>query len=252
MKSALIKSKFADPTLLLPGYIFVGNRDTVIEHAYQLLLQTLCPTNGCHTCTDCILIKKNQHHALLWLKPEKYYTLEHLAPIAQTAAFALELDTHFFFVIEDADLLTPACSNSLLKTLEEPPTGYHFILLAQRLDALLPTIKSRCVIHQLGSTISPTQHPLFAFLTAPTMPDPLAFMQELDACDPTEPESMNLLDNLLEYFTQEYRNMILNHDTTMPNHTEHALTILKQAFNKPPMPGSSKLFWKNIFLKLYR
>jgi DNA polymerase-3 subunit delta' len=248
----MMRSRFPDPTSLLPCYLFVGNRDAVIEHAYQLLLQTLCPVNGCHTCTHCILLKKNQHHALLWLKPEKYYTLDELAPIAQTAAFVLEPDSHFFFVIENADLLTPACANSLLKSLEEPPTGYHFILLAQRLDALLPTIKSRCVIHQLGSTLTQTHHPLFPFFIASTMPDPLAFMQELDTTNPTEPESMSLLDSLLEHFAQEYRQAIISSDTTTHGHTEHALTILKQAFNKPPMPGSSKLFWKNIFLKLYR
>lgn len=247
----MIRFKFPDATALLPGYLFIGNRDATIEHAYQLILQTLCPANGCHTCTNCILLKKNQHHALLWLKPEKYYTLDELAPIAQTAAFALEPDTHFFFVLEDADLLTPACANSLLKTLEEPPLGYHFILLAQRLDALLPTIKSRCVIHHLATQTQNFQHPLFNFLISPTMPDPLAFMQELDICNPTEPESMNLLDSLLEHFAQEYRQAILSSDTTTYDHIEHALTVLKQAFNKPPMPGSSKLFWRDIFLKLY-
>ena len=48
-----------------------------------------------------------------------------------------------------ADFLTEACSNSLLKSVEEPPTGYHFIFLAERLSQILPTIQSRCMIKSL-------------------------------------------------------------------------------------------------------
>jgi DNA polymerase-3 subunit delta' len=38
----------------------------------------------------------------------------------------------------------PESANALLKTLEEPKPQVHFILLAERPDRLLPTIRSRC------------------------------------------------------------------------------------------------------------
>jgi len=47
-------------------------------------------------------------------------------------------------LIYPADALNPAAANALLKTLEEPPPGVQFLLAAHRLDALLPTIRSRC------------------------------------------------------------------------------------------------------------
>lgn len=47
-------------------------------------------------------------------------------------------------LIYPADALNPAAANALLKTLEEPPPGVQFFLGAHRLDALLPTIRSRC------------------------------------------------------------------------------------------------------------
>src|SRR5205823_1504040 len=35
-------------------------------------------------------------------------------------------------------------ANTLLKTLEEPPAGTHFVLVTSRAPSLLPTIRSRC------------------------------------------------------------------------------------------------------------
>ena len=43
-----------------------------------------------------------------------------------------------------AEAMTSESSNALLKMLEEPPAGTLFILVTNHLDALLPTIVSRC------------------------------------------------------------------------------------------------------------
>ncbi|MEJ7713390.1 MAG: DNA polymerase III subunit delta' C-terminal domain-containing protein [Pyrinomonadaceae bacterium] len=47
-------------------------------------------------------------------------------------------------LIEDADRLNDVAANALLKTLEEPPSSSHLILITSRPAALLPTIRSRC------------------------------------------------------------------------------------------------------------
>jgi len=47
-------------------------------------------------------------------------------------------------IVDPADDLEPSASNALLKSLEEPPQGTFFILVAHRLGRLLPTIRSRC------------------------------------------------------------------------------------------------------------
>ncbi len=48
-------------------------------------------------------------------------------------------------LIEDADSMTPQAQNALLKTLEEPSGQAVLLLLAEELDRLLPTIRSRAV-----------------------------------------------------------------------------------------------------------
>jgi DNA polymerase-3 subunit delta' len=47
-------------------------------------------------------------------------------------------------IIEDADKMTEAASNALLKTLEEPSNNSFIILLVKDVQRLLPTIISRC------------------------------------------------------------------------------------------------------------
>jgi DNA polymerase-3 subunit delta' len=49
-------------------------------------------------------------------------------------------------VIRDFDRATPSAANALLKTLEEPPPTVILILTANGVEALLPTIVSRCQV----------------------------------------------------------------------------------------------------------
>ena len=49
------------------------------------------------------------------------------------------------YIIADADLMSVEAQNALLKTIEEPPEYAVIILLTSNIDALLPTIQSRCI-----------------------------------------------------------------------------------------------------------
>ena len=52
------------------------------------------------------------------------------------------------FIVRQADLMSVAAQNALLKTLEEPPRGVTIILLCERPEQMLPTTLSRCwVVH---------------------------------------------------------------------------------------------------------
>jgi len=52
-------------------------------------------------------------------------------------------------IIDPADALNTVTANALLKTLEEPGEGLLFILISHRIDALPPTIRSRCQLYRL-------------------------------------------------------------------------------------------------------
>lgn len=57
---------------------------------------------------------------------------------------AAPLRTHRWILVEDAHRLNGPSANMLLKVLEEPPPGTHFLLVTHRPDAMLQTIRSRC------------------------------------------------------------------------------------------------------------
>lgn len=57
-----------------------------------------------------------------------------------------------FFVISPADAMNEAAQNAFLKTFEEPRDYYHFVLLTEQPNLLLPTIRSRAQIFQLRTT----------------------------------------------------------------------------------------------------
>ncbi len=50
------------------------------------------------------------------------------------------------FIILDAELMSRAAQNALLKTLEEPPPNTYLFLISEHLGALLPTIRSRAQV----------------------------------------------------------------------------------------------------------
>tara|TARA_R110002111_G_scaffold247140_4_gene310160 strand:- start:59312 stop:60367 length:1056 start_codon:yes stop_codon:yes gene_type:complete len=53
-------------------------------------------------------------------------------------------------IIDDADKMNAESANALLKTLEEPTANYLMILIASEMDAILPTIRSRCQLIRFG------------------------------------------------------------------------------------------------------
>ncbi|MGC9454833.1 MAG: ATP-binding protein [Phycisphaerae bacterium] len=54
------------------------------------------------------------------------------------------------FVVLEAELMSQAAQNALLKTLEEPPAGVTIILITDRPELLLATTRSRCATVRFG------------------------------------------------------------------------------------------------------
>jgi DNA polymerase-3 subunit delta' len=78
-------------------------------------------------------------------------------------------------IVRDADELTVSAANALLKTLEEPHAGVHFVLLTSRPNRLLDTVRSRTLAVRFGPLPEPA---LRAILTQHGVePDPAALAQ---------------------------------------------------------------------------
>jgi DNA polymerase-3 subunit delta' len=163
----------------------------------------------------------------------------------------MESNTSFFFIIQKAHVLTAACSNQLLKSIEEPPAGYHFILLADKIDDILPTVRSRCIIKTWHTQSNSTQHQtIIDCFTKKTKVSPSAFASILDASKITEQETKEVIEALLAHWGQQYKKAFIKENMKTADSALQIIEHLKQALIMPPMPGSSKIFWKNLFLQI--
>ncbi len=233
-----------------PAQLWIGPHDGVLHEVEQYLQKKFCAQGGCAVCGTCEQLRKQQHHAASWIMPEKGYTLEDLEVIFETTSLALNEGEQFFFILQKADLLTTSCANRLLKILEEPPRGYHFILLSERSSAILPTIRSRCTITSFFSEHESQAHEkLFSFFKQEAFQDPSDFLKELEASKINEQESAELLDLIIGYWIQQHRMALKNNNDTHQKVSGKKVALFSKALLVLPMPGSSKIFWKNLFVQ---
>lgn len=73
---------------------------------------------------------------------KKDFGVEQIRELISNAKYKTASSRHVF-IIEHAGLLGIESQNTLLKVVEEPPEGTFFILTTNRLQAVLPTIRSR-------------------------------------------------------------------------------------------------------------
>lgn len=233
---------------LNPTSLWIGTPQALDQKLIPFLQKVYCQ-HQCGNCAPCTSIRERQFHLIEWLQPENNYTLEDLEPIFNKIAFALDDDQHFFFVLANAERLTPSCANKLLKVLEEPPTGYHFILCSAYKEALLPTIISRCIIQHYGQeSQKPEHHELLQFFTNASQ-DFIGLYNYLEFNKFPEHQSMILLEKLLDFYLDAHNKALVNNAASLHSYKQ-IITLLEHQMVHPPMPGSNKLFWKNLFLQL--
>ena len=77
-------------------------------------------------------------------KPKKIISVQQIRSLIEQITQHAHLAKNKIIVIKDADKMNINASNALLKTLEEPPENTIFILLADQIESLPITIRSRC------------------------------------------------------------------------------------------------------------
>lgn len=128
-------------TYLLVGPSGIGKKLTAVGLAQALL----CPQSprGCGKCPSCFRVAQGHHEGL------KTVTSQGVQIKIEQAKDVLEflslrsLSGNRVIIIDQAQSLNPQAANALLKTLEEPPEGTFFFLIAPSVAGLLPTIRSR-------------------------------------------------------------------------------------------------------------
>jgi len=83
--------------------------------------------------------------------PQLMIKLGQVRQVIHAAYYRPPTEAKRAFTIFTSSAFMKEAANSLLKVLEEPPENRTIILLAENVHDLLPTIRSRAVIHRLGA-----------------------------------------------------------------------------------------------------
>lgn len=129
------------------AYLFLGAPGSGKGEAALALAQcAICANGGDASCDECIRIRHRTHPDVHWLEPGGVggYLIQQMRDLLDDVPLAPVRGRSKVYIIQEAALLRDAAANALLRTIEEPPEGVMFILLARSAEAVLPTIVSRC------------------------------------------------------------------------------------------------------------
>ncbi|MBY0544446.1 MAG: DNA polymerase III subunit delta' [Gammaproteobacteria bacterium] len=102
---------------------------------------------GCGNCFSCRLSDLSSHPDYIDISPledSKVIKIEEIREVIGFLQQTTHRSGHRVIVISPAEALNLSAANALLKTLEEPPSGCHFLLISHAPSQLSATIRSRC------------------------------------------------------------------------------------------------------------
>ncbi|MCW7540616.1 DNA polymerase III subunit delta' [Aquabacterium sp. A7-Y] len=166
--------------VLLAGPPGIGQFELALALAQAWLCEAppKAPRQPCGECSSCKLVQARTHPDLLVLlpealqeelgwslgdaevetakakaskaKPSKEIKVEALRRAVEFAQQTSSRGVAKVVLVHPAERMNTISANTLLKTLEEPPGQARFVLSSEAIEALLPTIRSRCQLMRLA------------------------------------------------------------------------------------------------------
>ena len=144
---AAIRDKKPFHAYLFQGEEGVGKEALARTFAAGLQCQSESADKPCKECVSCRQMESGNQPDVIWVTREKASLgvdeiREQLGNTMDIKPFS---SPYKIYLVPEAEKMTEAAQNALLKTIEEPPEYGIVILMTSNISALLPTIQSRCL-----------------------------------------------------------------------------------------------------------
>ena len=135
------------------AYIINGERSSGKEFIARIFAMALqCEKGGTEPCGECHSCKQamsNNQPDIIYIGHEKPNTIgveDIRGQINNDIGIKPYSSPRKIYIMNEGEKMTVQAQNALLKTLEEPPEYAVILILTTNVEALLPTILSRCVV----------------------------------------------------------------------------------------------------------
>ena len=144
---AAIRDKKPFHAYLFQGEEGVGKEALARMFAAGFQCQSESADKPCKECVSCRQMESGNQPDVIWVTREKASLgvdeiREQLCNTMDIKPFS---SPYKIYLVPEAEKMTEAAQNALLKTIEEPPEYGIVILMTSNISALLPTIQSRCL-----------------------------------------------------------------------------------------------------------
>jgi DNA polymerase-3 subunit delta' len=147
----IVAGRPAPPGSMTHAWLFTGppgSGRSVAARAFAAAMQCeVLDDPGCGVCSACHTVLSRSHPDVHSVIPEGLsISVAEMRAVVGTAGRRPAMGRWQVVLIEDADRLTEAASNALLKAIEEPPARTVFLLCAPSThpEDVMVTIRSRC------------------------------------------------------------------------------------------------------------
>jgi DNA polymerase III subunit delta' len=140
------------------AYLFHGIDGSGMKEAAIALVEAIFCNgiDGCGECPSCRKVAGLRHPDLHYLQPDgAFIKIDQIRELQKELSYRPFEAPKKACIIEDAEKMNISAANAFLKTLEEPSGDAILILMTTHVDAVLPTILSRC--QQLRFPSLPTE-----------------------------------------------------------------------------------------------
>ena len=134
---------------IMHAYLFCGPRGTGKTSSARIFAKSLNCENGptvtpCGKCPGCLDVINSTPVDVIEIDAASNRSVEDARNILEKVQYAPVHGKYKIYIIDEVHMLTTEASNTLLKTLEEPPENVIFILATTESHKVLETIVSRC------------------------------------------------------------------------------------------------------------